>query len=414
LNFVDNERSVRYFGWRVVLAANFGVMVGFSLYAYTFSVFMKPLGARFGWNRELIAGGFALSALAAAVCSPLAGRWLDRHGPRLLLLACITLFGFALLALGLLQSSIWQFYLTCFMIGAVGNVMQMGYAHLISDWFSDYRGTALGVMLAGEGIGLMVFPVLAQTLIEYVGWRAAYGALGLLIFLVGLPPAFLYARSRQPSQTGGRSSGHSDCTWQQGLRSYSFWIIVIVLMLDSISINGAMTHQVPMLTDRGVTARSAASTVSVLGGASLSGRLSTGWLLDRFAGPWVAFVLLMLASGGIYLLARASSFSDGCVAAVLLGLGAGGTSSITPYLLTQYFGLQAFSTLYGLTWTFYAIAGGAGPVILGRAFDHTGSYASTLLRLAFASALAATLMLLLPRYQISKHGDTIHASHCSS
>lgn len=105
------------------------------------------------------------------------------------------------------------------------------------------------------------------------------------------------------------------------------------------------------------------------------------------------------------LLARVASFPLGCVAAVLLGLGAGGTSSTTPYLLTRYFGLRSFSTLYGLTWTFYAIAGGAGPVLLGRVFDRTGSYTSVLTMLGFGSALSAALMLLLPRYPTLLPGD---------
>ncbi|MGD0222186.1 MAG: hypothetical protein ABSF71_07600 [Terriglobia bacterium] len=84
--------------------------------------------------------------------------------------------------------------------------------------------------------------------------------------------------------------------------------------------------------------------------------------------------------------------------ASLIGVGAGGEADITPYLLTRYFGLHAFSTLYGITRTFYAIAGAIGPVILGRAFDSAGSYPSLLTLLAVAVALAAVLMLLLPRY----------------
>jgi hypothetical protein len=67
-------------------------------------------------------------------------------------------------------------------------------------------------------------------------------------------------------------------------------------------------------------------------------------------------------------------------------------------LLTRYFGLRAFSTLYGLTWTFYAAAGAIGPVILGRAFDLTGSYSSLLLTLAVGLSFAAAMNLLLPKY----------------
>ena len=101
------------------------------------------------------------------------------------------------------------------------------------------------------------------------------------------------------------------------------------------------------------------------------------------------------------MLARANTFAAGTLAAALIGVGAGGEAAITPYLLTRYFGLRAFSTLYGLTWTFYAAAGAMGPVVLGRAFDATGSYASLLVVLAGALSLAAAMNLLLPKYPSS-------------
>jgi hypothetical protein len=86
------------------------------------------------------------------------------------------------------------------------------------------------------------------------------------------------------------------------------------------------------------------------------------------------------------------------LAASLIGIGAGAEADITPYLLTRYFGLNAFSTLYGLTWTFYAVAGAIGPVMLGHAFDSTGSYTSSLTLLALTTALSGALMLRLPPY----------------
>jgi MFS family permease len=162
--------------------------------------------------------------------------------------------------------------------------------------------------------------------------------------------------------------------------------------------NGTVTHLAALLTDRGISARGAALIASLLGGSSLLGRLVIGWLLDRHFGGRVAFVVFLITAGGILMLARADTLLMGCVAAGLLGVGAGGEADITPYLLTRYFGLRAFATLYGITWTFYAIAGALGPVILGRAFDSTGSYTALLTLLAVAMALAGALMLLLPRY----------------
>jgi len=131
--------------------------------------------------------------------------------------------------------------------------------------------------------------------------------------------------------------------------------------------------------------------------------VGVGWLLDRFFGPRVALVINLLTALGIFMLARAGSFSAGCMATALIGIGAGGEAATTPYLLTRYFGLRSFSTLYGLTWSFYAVAGAIGPVILGRAFDASGSYSSLLTLLAAALAVAAATNLLLPRYLDSAH-----------
>ena len=89
------------------------------------------------------------------------------------------------------------------------------------------------------------------------------------------------------------------------------------------------------------------------------------------------------------------------LAAVLIGLGLGAEADITPYLLTRYFGLRSFSTLYGFTWTAYAIAGALGPMLMGRAFDATGSYATLLLILSAGTFVSAALYLLLRRYPAS-------------
>ena len=77
-----SEFDLKYYGWRVVLAACLGVMAGFgSLFVYTFTVFVKPLGAEFGWSREAVSSGFAIGAVTVGLCSPLLGRWIDRYGP---------------------------------------------------------------------------------------------------------------------------------------------------------------------------------------------------------------------------------------------------------------------------------------------------------------------------------------------
>ena len=400
---VLSEFDLGYYGWRVVLAACFGVMAGFgSLFVYTFAVFVKPLGAEFGWSREGISRGFAIAAVTVGLCSPLLGRWIDRFGPRRMILPCMTVFGCGIASLALLRSGLWQFYVTCFGLGVVGNgAAHLAYSRSISTWFQRRLGMALAFVMVGSGLGAMILPIFAQTIISRYGWRAAYLSLGSLALLLGLPLSWRYIRERGLIRHESAPVAHSGMTWQQGLCSFAFWIIVSILCVSSISMNGAITQMSALLTDRGITPRDAALCASMLGGSSLLGRIGVGWLLDRFFGARVAFAVSLATAAGIFLLARANSFPAGCLAAALIGIGAGGEAAITPYLLTRYFGLRAFSTLYGLTWTFYAAAAAIGPVILGRAFDSTGSYTSLLVGLAAALAVAAAMNLFLPNYSNS-------------
>lgn len=178
-------------------------MVGFGcLFVYTFSVFVKPLAAEFGWTREAISRGFAIAALTVAFCSPTLGRWLDRYGPRRIVFPCIVIFGLGIISLAFLRSHLWQFYLTCFVLGAVGNgTAQMGYASAVSSWFSERLGMALALVMAGTGVGAVVLPFLAQTLVGGPGWRTAYLALGALVFILGLPPGWRYLREASMLRT---------------------------------------------------------------------------------------------------------------------------------------------------------------------------------------------------------------------
>jgi hypothetical protein len=118
----------------------------------------------------------------------------------------------------------------------------------------------------------------------------------------------------------------------------------------------------------------------------------------EFFGLRVALAINLITATGIFLLARASSFPLGWLAAALIGVGAGGEAAITPYLLTRYVA-GLFDALRSHLDVLRRRA--IGPVILGRAFDLAGSYAALLTMLAAALGFVATINLLLPRYSDS-------------
>jgi MFS family permease len=397
-----NERNIAYPGWRVALASAACLLVGFaSLLVYTFGVFLKPVAAEFGWSRQAVSGAFGVAALAVAACSPLLGALLDRYPIRRIILPCLLIFGCAFASLAFLTNHLWHLYAVFAVMGIVGNgTAHLAYSRPISTWFRERRGMAFAFLMSGGAVGAMILPVMAQSLIRMVGWRNAFAILGAMVLIVGFPLAATVrsAPTFQQSQTDPKESSSPG----KGLQSGTFWIIVTVLFFASLSQNGSITQMASLLTDRGVSPSSAALAVSVLGGAILAGRLLTGWLLDRYFAPRVAFCLLAVAASGTFILAGAHSSLMGYLGASCIGIGMGGEADITPYLVAKYFGLKSFSTLYGFTWTVYAIAGAIGPVIMGKAFDATGSYQTLLSILSILTLGAGALMLLLPKYPLAK------------
>jgi MFS family permease len=395
----QDESALAYPGWRVSAASGVGVLVGFgSLLVYTFGIFLKPLTEEFGWSRQAASLAFGIAAIMIAVCSPPLGYLLDRVGARRVILPCMTVFGCAFASLALLTHHLWHLYAVFAILGAVGSgTAHLAFTRAVSTWFDRHRGMALALVMTGGAVGAIVLPPAAQALIQSLGWRAAFAILGAMVLAVALPVVVPLVRERPGFGRASRVEAEG-ASVAQAMRSRAFWILIVVLFLFSIGQNGALAHLSALLTDRGVSPHDAAIAVSLMGAASLLGRLVTGWLLDRFFAPGVAFCVFVLAALGIFILSSAHSLGMGSLAAILVGAGMGGEADMTPYILSRYFGLRSFSMLYGFTWTGYAIAGAIGPVLMGRAFDTTASYQALAVKLSVLTLFAAGLMLAMPAY----------------
>jgi MFS family permease len=396
---VLHESDARYEGWRVAFASAVSWFLASSL-IYTFAVFFKPLAAEFSWSREVVASAYGLMAITSAISAPLFGFALDRSGVRRVIVPCMAIVGIAFGSLALLTARQWQFYATFALLGIVGTGLSpVGYSRAVSTWFDRRRGMALGLVISGAAVAGIVQPPAAQGLIDAVGWRTAYVIVGLTLLVIGVPVVSSLIRER-PGDHAPVHARRPGADVAKALRGRTFWTIVVVFFAGSVALNGAIVHLAALLTDRGVAATSAALAISTMGAASFAGRLTTGWFLDRFSGARVSFVLLSIAALGTYLLASADSFPSGAFAAALIGLGMGGELDVTPYLLSRYYGLRSFSTLYGLAYGSSSLAGAIGPILLARTFDATGSYDTLLPKIAVFMFAVATLMLTLPPYDL--------------
>ena len=382
------------------MAAFVGVMVSFAaIVPYTFSLFLSSLHAEFGWKREAISGTFGIAAITVAVFSPGIGLLLDRYPPRRVILPSIVVFSLALLSLSRLTPHLGRFYFTYFVLGVVGNgTAQLSYSRAVLTWFKQRRGAALALMLTGGGVGSVVLPLITQHVIQRHGWRAGYLTLGLLA-LVGFPLTALFMRNmpRRQASVAGTQAGMSI---REVFRTRTFWILCGTILLGAFGANGVISHLAALLSERGVSGAETAIALSCLGAAGIVGRLLTGWLLDRFHAPTISMIMFLLCAAGITLFAYATNAATGIAGAVLLGFGMGSEGDVGPYLIATYFGRERFGTIYGLTWTAYAIGGATGPVLTGRLYDHASAYQpSAVLFLALTAVIAAVMNLLLPKYR---------------
>jgi len=275
---------------------------------------------------------------------------------------------------------------------------------VVSRWFDQRRGLALGLMLVGVSSGAIAMPSVAQRLIALFGWRATYAILGFAVLAVSLPVVGIFLKN-SPAEIGttpdgatllnGRPERRSDLdglTWPAARREGSFWLMACAFFLVGTSVHACVIHLVPMLTDRGISAEKAALASSLLGVALLLGRVFSGYLLDRFFGPHVAIFLFGGVACGILLLWTAAGGRLTLLAAFLVGLGMGAEADIIAYLTSRYFGLRSFGEIYGYMFAAYTFAGALGPALMAFGFDHSGSYRAPLLLFLMAT-LTATLLL---------------------
>jgi predicted MFS family arabinose efflux permease len=399
-----NESSLHYAGWAVVAAAFAGVMVSFApIVPYTFSLFLNPLHAAFGWKREAIGGTFALAAITVALVSPGIGLLLDRFPPRRIILPSILIFALALASLSRLGANIRQFYFTFFVLGLVANgTAQFAYARTVLSWFHKRRGLALAIVLTGSGVGSILIPPLVQWTITNHGWRSAYLLLGG-IALLGIPLTTLLVRNRPDAVVldGGHLSA-GGVTVGAALRSGAFWILACIIMLSAFSENGLVTNLAAILTEHRISAQTAALALSVRGGAGIIGRLCVGFLIDRFSPQRIQTFVLLLSAVGTFILAFAGTSPVALLGAAILGIGLGSEADVAPYLLAHYFGRRHFSVLYGLTWTAYAVGGATGPMAIGHWYDRAGFYEPRfIVYLACVAFAAVAISLFLRRSQTS-------------
>ena len=401
-----------FYGWTIVGVASLGIFASGPGQSHTFSVFVAPIGRDLGISSATIATAYGLATLAAAFLLPQVGRFVDRFGPRRMLVAIVVLLGLACLFFGAAANFLWLavgFALLRFL--GQGSLM-LGCANLVSHWFSRNRGLAMSMMALGFGVSMAVHPPLSQYLVAEIGWRQAWLVLGVLTWLTMLPPVLLLAYDR-PEQLGlnpdgaGRrdddvsgapaGGGIPGLTLGQALKEPSFYILSFGWFGIAMLVTTLHFYQVSILTAQGISAELAARVFTVSAVTMVVTMPVVGRLFDRFRTRYVFALGLLVTAASLIGVTLARDTGSTVVYALLFGLNNAFSMTMFGYLWPRYFGRLHIGSIQGTGQMIGVVGASLGPLPVGLAFDLAGSATLTIRLLALYPVAAAVVALLFLR-----------------
>ena len=382
---VDSRRA-----WRSVAAAFTSMFAVFGV-AYSFGAFFEPMADELGSGRGATSLVFSITAFTYFLLGAVSGLAVDRFGPRPVLLVGATVMGAGLL-LTSRTSSIELGYLT-YGVG-VGIGVACGYVPMVAvvgGWFDRRRSAALGVSVAGIGLGTVIVVPVAAALIDAHGWRTTYvtfaaGSTGLLLVAAAL--------AERPPRVATAAGALS---LRQAVRTTAFASLYGSSLLLSLALFQVFVYLPDFAEDEGASTVSAAALVSVVGGASIVGRLVLGPVADRIGRirTYRACFAVMGASFGIWLVAP--SYPWLVVFALVLGGSYGGFIALSPAVAAEVFGVTNLGRLVGVLYTGAGLGALVGPPLAGLLIDASGY------RWAIAASMVAAVAAAVALVPLGRH-----------
>ncbi len=369
--------------------------------AESFTVFLLPLSAEFGWPRNSLTGIYSVIMLTAGLSAPLAGHLFDRWGPRRLYL-----LGILALAGGLLVASMatarWHFYLGLsvpigFAGAALGNVPHTA---LLSRWFDKNFSTVTALVYSAMGIGTFTVLPLSQVLIDGAGWRQAYVWLGAAAFVIlGILIVFLPwkrlahdGRDRTDQATTAHAGGEP-WTFAAVARNPAFWGLFSVYFFTAVGIYAMVVQVVAYLTSVGYSALTAASAFGFTGILTPVGMLSAGWLADRLGRRNTVMATYVLTLAGLLCLYVMQFHSAPWLLPLFVictGLTLGSRGPLVSTTTATLFRGPNVGAILGAVTLGGGLGGACGSWISGALYDWSGDYNAVLIFSIIGVALGST------------------------
>jgi len=403
-----------HYGWAMVIMAA-SVLAIHALTMYTFGVFLRPITVELNWERGALSGAFSVAILISGTLSIPASRLSDKYGPRILVTISGLSIGIGLLLMSQINS-LWQAYLIWgLFIGIGSGCCFIPVTSTIPRWFTKKTGTAIGVTVAGFGLGGVISPPLAQWLISEWGWQQAFIILGLITSIVIIPLAQFMKHS--PQRMGLKPYGEEETigdkpllameglSIMQAIKTSRFWVWGLILFCFFFCIQVTTIHIVPHAIDIGISPILAASITSIIAGISIIGRLFIGFISDKVGSRLLLIACMALAALAFLCLLFAKEIWMFYVFAIIFGFAYGGSVPLNTLVSAKLFGLGSLGMILATVALCGNIGGALGAPLAGRTFDITGNYSLAFIICIIICALATILSAILLKARSWGGGD---------
>jgi len=399
--------------WRVVGGLSMNLALG-SLYAW--SVFVAPLEKEFHWKRADTSMVFTIAVVVFALTFIVAGRLQDKLGP-----FGVSVVGAILVSLGFFlcayADSVTKFFIFFGVLGGLGN--GFGYATpipVMSKWFPDKRGLAVGLAVAGYGGGSAIFgPLAASYLLPHFGWRSTFEVLGVIFFVMTMigafllqnPPAGYKVPGWAPKPAAKAAASAYDFTPGEALRTPTMYFMWIAYACGCAAGLMVISQLVPFAKSVGIPSTTLAAFGLVVGAAgNASGRILSGWMSDHLGRINVLRLMIAISMVAMPILYKVGGNVVALFVMLFIVYWCYGTQlSVNASTAADFWGTKNVGINYGILFTAWGVAGLLGGRIGGKLYDKYHNYQMAFYVAAGLAAVALIAELLARRPEAPSHAS---------
>ena len=383
-----------FYGWWIVVLSSVSMAFISATVWYGFTTYFDPLINEFGWSYTAISVAASLRGLETGLLDIAIGFLVDRFGGRRIILVGSVLTSIGFLMLSQVNSLVIFYVSFLIMVIGVAGISPVVFLSLVSRWFRRRLGLAVGLAVAGGGVGGLALPGIVY-LLDLMGFRTVFIVFSIASLIIGVITAYL-VRNR-PEDMGLGPDGEAfeadtatlpdkhppsthistlakDHTIRAAISKPTFWVIAYISAVMTFSVIMVSTHIMPYLEHIGYSRYIASIAAMMVPLVSTAGRLGIGWLSDYISRK-VMLGLMALGQGiALFIFLYAQVPFILFLSVILFSICYGGIVVLRVGALRDCYGSAQIGSLIGLCMGLGHISSVGGPVLAGWLFDTTSNY----------------------------------------